>query len=563
MVDPLTGNAVAFNGEIYNFRQLRAECELKGDVFRSDSDTEIILALYRRMGPDCVKRFRGMFAISLWDASNQRLFLARDRVGKKPLHYALTPNGIIWASELNPLSRHPSVDRSIDPEGLELYLQLQSVPAPWTIYKGIRKLPPASIAIFDRAGLRIEEYWNVDYRAKQKLSEGDALDGLEEKLTEAVKLRMISDVPLGALLSGGVDSSLVVALMSKLADRPVRTFSIGFEEEAFNELPYAEQAARICGAESTTRIVKGDVAAMLPKIARHYGEPFADSSAIPSFLVCEVAREYVTVVLNGDGGDELLGGYHRYWLSDLERFTSGSARNFLSPERVADLGEQTIGTSLRARLTRRLGLWNFWPEAAFVHLYSGFWNDRERSQLLGDAAIQSLLPTWRRDWLRGAFARADGPIDPMLWADSRTYLPDDLLVKIDIASMHVGLEARSPLLDHEVISFCAGLEEHHKVKGGVGKYLLKKLAERHFPRAFVHRRKMGFGIPMAAWLRGPLRQALQDTLVDGEIMWPLQLARVRKELDAFLAGADQHTSRIWALLMYGQWRLVDEERGQA
>jgi asparagine synthase (glutamine-hydrolysing) len=563
MVDPLTGNAVAFNGEIYNFRQLRAECELKGDVFQSDCDTEIILALYRRIGPDCVKRFRGMFAISLWDASMQRLFLARDRVGKKPLHYALTSNGIIWASELNPLSRVPGVDRSIDAEGLELYLQLQSIPAPWTIYKGIRKLPPASIAIFDRAGLRIEEYWNVDYRAKQKLSESDALDGLEEKLTEAVKLRMISDVPLGALLSGGVDSSLVVALMSKLANRPVKTFSIGFKEEAFNELPYAEQAARICGADSTTRIVKGDVAAMLPKIARHYGEPFADSSAIPSFLVCEVAREYVTVVLNGDGGDELLGGYPRYWLSDHERFTSGFARSLLPAESIAYLGEQSVGTSLSAKLARRLGLRSLWPEAAFVHLYSGFWNDRERSELLGDAASPSLLPIWRRDWLRGAFARAEGPIDRMLWADSRTYLSDDLLVKMDIASMHVGLEARSPLLDHEVISFCASLEEHHKVKGGAGKYLLKKLAERHFPKKFVHRRKMGFGIPMAAWLRGPLRQTLQDTLLDGEIMMPLQMARIQKELNAFLAGADQHTSRIWALLMYGQWRLIDREMGQA
>jgi asparagine synthase (glutamine-hydrolysing) len=558
MVDPLTGNAVAFNGEIYNFHQLRAECESKGDVFRSHTDTEVILALYRRMGPDCVKRFRGMFAISIWDASNQCLFLARDRVGKKPLHYALTDGGIVWASELNPLSKHPGINREIDPEALELYLQLQSVPAPWTIYKGIRKLPPASIAIFDHAGLRIEEYWKVDYRAKQKLSESDALDGLEEKLTEAVKLRMISDVPLGALLSGGVDSSLVVALMSKLADRPVQTFSIGFEEEAFNELPFAEQAARICGAESTTRIVKGDVAGMLPKIARHYGEPFADSSAIPSFLVCEVAREYVTVVLNGDGGDELLGGYPRYRLSSQELLTSSLTRNALSAERLCDLAERAIGSSLQARLHRRLLIRNFWPEASFVLMYAGFWNDQDRAELLKQQASAESLKGWRRKWLGQALTQAVGPIDRMLWVDSRTYLPDDLLVKIDIASMHVGLEARSPLLDHEVVEFCASLEEHHKVKNGTGKYLLKKLAERYFPREFVHRKKMGFAIPMADWLRGPLRQTVQDTLQNRDVMEPLDLSRVNTELEAFMAGDNLKAARIWSILMFGQWRIVDQ-----
>ncbi len=264
--------------------------------------------------------------------------------------------------------------------------------------------------------------------------------------------------------------------MGKLAHRPVRSFSIRFEEDALNERPYAERAARICGAEIMTRIVKDDVAPMLAKIARHHGELFADSSAIPSFLVCQVAREDVTVVLTGDGGDELLGGYPRYWLSDRERVTAGSARHFLPSERIADLGEQSIGTSLRTKLTRGLGARRFWPEAAFGQPYSGFWNDTERPELLGDAASRALMPPWRRDWLRRAVARAGGPIDPMLWADSRTSLAGDLLVKMDIASMHVRLEARVPFLDHEVISYCAGLEDHHKVKGGVGEYLLKRLA---------------------------------------------------------------------------------------
>ncbi len=558
MVDPLTGNAVAFNGEIYNFRQLRAECEMKGDVFRSESDTEIILALYRRMGPACVKCFRGMFAITLWDASNQRLFLARDRVGKKPLNYALTDGGIVWASELHPLSKHPRINREIDPEALEFYLQLGSVPAPWTIYKGIRKLPPASIGIFDRSGFRIEEYWNVDYRTKQKLSEADALDGLEEKLTEAVKLRMISDVQIGALLSGGIDSSVIVALMSKLADRPVRTFSISFDNEAFDETHYAKQAAKICGADSTTRVIEGDVASLLPKIARHYGEPFADNSAIPSFMVCEFAREHVTVVLNGDGGDELLGGYHRHALSSFGLMTSKICEFAVPPAVSSVTDELFLGSGIVNRAARRIGLRFVCPSLAPAYMNSAFWDDPDRKELLGSNHKPQLLRKWRSDLTEKMLKFSGGPIDRMLFGESLAALPDQLLVKMDIASMHIGLEARSPLLDHEVIEFCASLEEHHKVKNGTGKYLLKKLAERHFPREFVHRKKMGFAVPLADWLRGPLRQTLRNTLLDEGLMEPLNHSRIRAELEAFMSGDNLKVARVWSLLMFGQWRIMDQ-----
>lgn len=314
MLDPITGNAIVFNGEIYNFQSLRKNCESSGDVFKSHSDTEVILALYRRHGIDCLKFLRGMFALAIWDEQLQQLFLARDRVGKKPLNYAVTKTGLAFCSELHPLSRHPGVDNGMDLEALELYLQCQFIPAPWTIYCGIRKLPPAHSAVYDHNGLKIEKYWEIDYRNKIRISEADALDALEEKLTEAVRLRMIADVPLGALLSGGVDSSVVVALMAKLSNEPVRTFSIGFEAEAFNELPWAQQAAERCGTRHHPEIVKGDVEHLLPTLARHYGEPYADPSAVPSFFVSAVARRHVTVALNGDGGDELLGGYPRYWL---------------------------------------------------------------------------------------------------------------------------------------------------------------------------------------------------------------------------------------------------------
>jgi asparagine synthase (glutamine-hydrolysing) len=554
MLDLITGNAIVFNGEIYNFQELRKKLVSAGDVFNSHTDTEVILALYRRHGIDCLKLLRGMFALAIWDEQRQRLFLARDRVGKKPLNYALTKSGLAFCSELHPLSRHPGVDNEMDLEALELYLQCQFIPAPWTIYRGIRKLPPAHYAVYDRNSLSIEKYWEVDYRDKIQISEADALDALEEKLTEAVRLRMIADVPLGALLSGGVDSSVVVALMAKLSNEPVRTFSIGFEEEAFNELPWAKQAAEGCGTLHHPEIVRGDVEDLLPKLARHYGEPFADNSAVPSFFVSAAARRHVTVALNGDGGDELLGGYPRYWLPESALRTSALFGRWMPPANLANLAPRLLAAkTIPMRVARKLLMQYVNPELRSVLMFAGFWDDPIRRELLPNGS-DMLLPDWRRGWLEKAFAHADNPVDRMLWLDSRTYLPGDLLVKMDIASMHCGLETRSPLLDHEVIEFCARLPVQYKVKGGVGKYLLKKLAERYFPAEFVHRRKMGFGTPLAAWLRGPLRKVMNQTLLDAQLMAPLSAPVIKRTLKEFAAGINAHESRLWALLMFGSWR---------
>ena len=560
MLDPHTGNAIVFNGEIYNFHLLRKDCEAAGDAFQSHTDTEVILALYRRHGVGCLKFLRGMFALAIWDEQHQQLFIARDRVGKKPLNYALTPTSLVFCSELQPLSRHPGVDTGMDLEALELYLQSQFIPAPWTIYRGIRKLPPAHYATYDRnKGLQIAPYWEVDYRDKIRISEADALDALEEKLTEAVRLRMIADVPLGALLSGGVDSSVVVALMAKLNQESVRTFSIGFEEEAFNELPWAQQAAERCGTRHHPEIVQGDVAHLLPKLARHYGEPYADSSAVPSFFVSATARRHVTVALNGDGGDELLGGYPRYWLPASALRLSRLLGGLASPGCLTDLAPRLIGAkTIPQRAMRKLLMQYANPELRSVMMYAAFWNDEERRELLPDSRGE-LLPNWRRAWLEGAFAHASNPVERMLWYDNRTYLPGDLLVKMDIASMHCGLETRSPLLDHEVIEFCARLPIEFKVRNQVGKYLLKKLAERYFPVDFVHRRKMGFGIPLADWLRGPLRQTLNETLLDAALMAPLSATVIQRTLREFEAGGNNHESRLWALLMFGCWRRQQEE----
>lgn len=556
MLDPETGNTIVFNGEIYNFQSLRKECEAAGDSFRSHSDTEVILALYRRHGIECLKKLRGMFAFALWDEAAQHLFMARDRVGKKPLNYALMPDGIAFCSELLPLSRLPGVVRDLDSEALDLYLQLQYVPAPWTIYRGIRKLPAAHYCLMNSSGIRIERYWNVDYRQTDAISDRDALDGLEEKLSEAIRLRMIADVPLGALLSGGVDSSVVVALMAKLSGEPIRTYSIGFKEEAYNELPYAQQAAGVCGTLHQPEVVEGDVEHLLPTLARHYGEPYADSSAVPSFFVCQTARRHVTVAMNGDGGDELLGGYSRYSLSPLQMRVSGAFPDLLSARSLTALSARLATVAhLPGKVARKLVTEFAWPEMRSLVMYSSFWNDADRARLMARPDESTVLQEWRAHFFGEARAHADTAIERMLWYDNRTYLEGDLLVKMDIASMHCGLETRSPLLDHEVIEYCAKLPVELKVRQGVGKYLLKKLAERYFPADFVHRPKMGFGIPLADWLRGPLRPTLETLVRDPIAMEPLDSAFAATILDEFLnQGRDHHSSRLWALLMFGMWR---------
>ena len=555
MRDPETGNTIVFNGEIYNYRALRRECESRGDTFRSASDTEVILALYRRYGAQCLRHLRGMFALAIWDARARHLFVARDRLGKKPFNYAVTNGGMVFCSEIWPLSHHPSVSRELDPDALDLYLQLQSVPSPLSIYRAIHKLPPAHYGIFSSKSFTTERYWDVDYQPKVQISEEEALAGLEEKLTEAVQLRMIADVPLGALLSGGVDSSLVVAIMSKLRAAPVKTFSVGFHEENFNELPYANEVARIYGTDHHPLILNPDIGSILPRLVRHYGEPYADPSAIPSFFVCEAARQHVTVVLNGDGGDELLGGYPRYRLENYAVRASQMLGGSIAAERLGSLAPYLSSARnpfMRAggRLLQRL----FHPELASVVAYNALWNDGIRKELVPSYAGDA-VNAWRRHWLRDASKHAGHPVDRMLYFDNHTYLPDDLLAKIDIASMHCSLEARSPLLDQDVIEYCSTLPADMKVRNGNGKYLLKRLAEKSFSKEFVQRPKMGFGIPVSDWLRGPLREQLFDVVQDTTIMAPLERTVIRHAVQSFLSGTcEANVSRVWSLFMYGLWR---------
>lgn len=557
MIDPETGNVIVFNGEVYNFQALRRECENAGAKFRSQSDTEVVLALWRRLGPDCVRRLRGMFAMAIWDARKGELFLARDRFGKKPLNYALTKDGLVFCSEIGPLSRHPAVPQEEDAEALEFYLQLSYVPAPWTIYRSIRKLPPAHWAIFSEAGLRLERYWDLDYSRKLRIGEREALEAFEEKFNDAVRLRMIADVPLGALLSGGVDSGAVVAAMSKFSGAPVKTFSVGFDDDNLNELPFANEAARICGTDHHPLVVTSDVAATLPVMAAHYGEPYADPSAIPSFRISEVARQHVTVALNGDGGDELLGGYPRYRLSRASLLSSRLLGPFVPADKLIGFAaNDLLGTGAFTRAAALVARKALHPDLGSFLNARDNWNDRARRELIRGNGAPDLLAGWRRAWLKQAGERAKNPFDRMLYLDNHTQLPGDLLPKMDIASMHCSLEARSPLLDHELAEFCAGLPLELKVRKRGGKYLLKRLAAKTFGNEYVNRRKQGFGIPLETWLRGTLLPHVREVLGDRDLMGPFAQPVIARTLGEFLSDREnsRHVSRLWALFMYGMWR---------
>ena len=555
MIDPETGNVIVYNGEIYNFPMLRAESIKEGYRFRSKTDTEVILALYRRYGPDCVKRLRGMFAFAIWEPKKQRVVLARDRLGEKPLHYALINGQLIFASEIRALVQHPLVSRDVDTEALELFLDLQYIPVPWTIYKDIRKLPPAHFAIFDASGFRLERYWELDYREKLKIDEEEALDALDEKLRECIRIRLLADVPIGATLSGGVDSGLVVAMLAKLTDHPVKTFTISFEEKAFDESRYAHDVAKRYGTDHYVHRIDSGIEALLPEMIRHYGEPYGDKSAVPSFFISRWAREQVTVALNGDGGDELLGGYSRYRLPNWRIAAASLLDNCFNPSNALEfIPRLQGGRSLPARVQRRLLLRYIYPELQSIGPFSSsYWGAGLRQDLLGEVSTE-VVGGWRASLLDQALEHADHPIDRMLWLDTHTYLRDDGLVKIDIASMHCSLEARTPFVDHELMEFCASLPVTLKVRNGTGKYLLKKLAERYLSKHIVYRPKQGFSIPVSQWLRGPLLPFLEEVIFNRQLMEPFTTEVIHRIFNEFRNGNATHGHRLWLLLVYGIWR---------
>lgn len=554
---------VTFNGEIYNFATLREVLETKGHRFTTHSDTEVIVHAYEEYGSECVQHFRGMFAFAVWDEPRQRLFLARDRVGKKPLFYASVAGQFLFASELQALVAHPAVSREVDAAAVDAYLTYGYIPAPGTIYRNVLKLPPAchlTVTPETLANPRIERYWQLMYLPKQTVSEAEAAEGLLEVLTEAVRLRMIADVPLGALLSGGVDSSLVVALMSRLSSTPVKTFSVGFEEQEFNEQPYARKVAEHCGTQHHELVVRANAAEILPRLVRHYGEPFADSSALPTYLVAQLTRQHVTVALNGDGGDECFAGYERYLGQCLaeryQRIPGLMRRGLIEP--LARLVPERLPRRHRLRMLKRfVDDASRSPGDRYVRWVSYF--RPETKHELYDSEFMASLNTPGDRWLRQRAEELERAgldcLDTVLALDVDSYLPYDLLVKVDITTMAHSLEARSPFLDHKVMEYSARLPRHFKIRRTTLKYLLKKVAERLLPAEVLHRRKMGFGIPVSAWLRGDLRDLVQDTLLSPTFAGRgyFRPEAVRSLVDEHLSGRRDHGQPLWALLFLELW----------
>lgn len=545
---------LVYNGEIYNFLEIRTALEERGVRFKSSSDTEVMLAAFEAWGvADSLKKFAGMFACALFDRQTRMLHLFRDRLGKKPLYIGYVGNQFAFSSALKSFTTLPGFTREQDHEALHLFIRHNFIPAPWSIYKGIFKLPQAqllSLSLDELAATRnaadllprAQPYWDLQAQAAQtprNISENDALHELEELLGLATRQRMISDVPLGAFLSGGIDSSLVVALMQKHASQPVRTYSIGFAEASHNEGAYARAVAQHLGTAHTEFTVTADEArAVIPQLPDIYDEPFADSSQIPTWHVCRLARQEVTVALSGDGGDEAFAGYNRYLLA---RYVFPALQ--VIPEPLRQLMGSIKGRVGHQNARRFLEICAASDSDAFYRRILSYWQDT-REVIHGGQSPDFLLPPPSKNIVRY-----------MMMGDAMGYLPDDILAKVDRASMAVSLETRAPLLDHRVFEYAWSLPDDLKVRHGKGKYILRQLLARHVPTALFERPKQGFGIPLGAWLRGPLAPWMQDMLSEERLRAQglFKPEAITPLVQAHISGSHDWSYRLWGLLMYQAW----------
>ncbi len=546
---------IVYNGEVYNFKEIRRRLEQRGHSFRSATDTEVILKAYLEWGTRCLQRFVGMFALAVWDGPRRRLLIARDRLGIKPLYYHLRPGCLLFASELKALAAFDTFPRALDPGALPLFLHYGYIPSPRSVFRDTWKLPPGHFAVWQDGALAITPYWQVPPAGSAAEPAAEALERLHGLLAVAVKARLVSDVPLGALLSGGIDSSLVAALMQAAHPEPVRTFTIAFEAAGYNEAGWAARVARHLGTRHTEfTVTAGEAREVIARLPEIYDEPFADSSALPTFLVSRLARGQVTVALSGDGGDEFFGGYERYRSTAL----AAGALGRLAPETVDRWYRR-----LRHRLPPRLRVANLadkWGKlmAQFAQndlqgLYRAavcLWSAQDAEALTGVALPEGTF--------EAVFAENAGlPARTRLMRlDQRTYLPDAMLTKVDRASMAVSLEVRVPLLDHRVVEYAAGLAESFLYADGAGKYPLRTLLARYLPRPLFEREKMGFGVPVGQWMRGDLKEMVRDYLSPARLAREGRLnpARVESRLAAHLSGRENHSHRLWAVLMWEMWR---------
>ncbi len=554
---------VIFNGEIYNYRSLIPELQAAGHVFKTKSDTEVIVHAWEQWGEKCVERFRGMFAFALWDRNQQALFLARDRLGVKPMFYAVLDNGtLLFGSELKSLMAYQGpgggLKRDIDPLAVEEYFALGYVAEPRCIFKQARKLPPAhTLAI--RRGQAVGEpraYWDVRFTLDNPMSEQDAGDELVRRLKESVDLRMISEVPLGAFLSGGVDSSAVVQAMAGLSSGPVNTCSIAFDDPAYNESEFAQMVADRYATNHRVETVRSDDFGLLDTLAHLYDEPYADSSAIPTYRVCQLARKHVTVALSGDGGDETFGGYRRYQMHLMEERMRAALPEGVRRPVFGLLGRlypkaDWAPRVLRAKTTfqgmARNAVEAYFHSMCFIRepMRSRLYSPQFKAQLGGYSAFDVFEKHARR-------ADTEDPLALIQYIDTHTYLVGDINTKVDRASMAHSLEVREPLMDHELVEWAATLPSNLKLRGSNGKAFFKKAMEPHLPRDVLYRPKMGFSVPLARWLRGPLKQRVRASLLEGPVLeggW-LDAAAVRQLVEEHETGRGDHSTPLWTLLMF-------------
>ena len=550
---------LTFNGEIYNFQALRQQLEAAGYRFRTHSDTEVLLNAWRHWGEDCVGRLRGMFAFAVWDADRETLFMARDHLGVKPLYYAVLNDGrVLFASELKAITLCAEVARDIDPCAVEEYFAYGYVPEPRTIYRAVAKLAPGhSLSLRRGASLATPQpYWDIPFRLDNQLKVGDAAEELFVRTRAAVASQMVAEVPLGAFLSGGVDSSAVVAMMAGLQNAPVNTCSIGFDIAAFDESSYAAEVAKQYGTTHFARQVNPDDFALVDKLIDLYDEPYADSSALPTYRVCELARERVTVALSGDGGDENHAGYRRYKLHMAEEAVRRLLPLNVRRAVFGPLGALYPKADWAPRVVRAKTTFQSLARdavGAYFHTISIF-SDELRTRLFSAALRRELQGHSAVDVLRRHAAQAptDEPLSLVQYLDLKTYLPGDILTKVDRASMAHALEVRVPLLDHELVEWTSSLPPAFKLHHGEGKYLLKKSLENHLPKHILYRPKMGFAVPLAKWFRGPLRERIAGAVLGERLRSTGYFNEpfLHHLVEAHQSGRRDYSALLWTLLMF-------------
>jgi len=550
---------IVFNGEIYNFQELRKTLEEAGHKFYTHADTEVIVHGYEEYGTDVVHYLRGMFAFALWDVKEETLLLVRDRPGIKPLHYYKDDEKFIFGSEIKSILQCERVSRDVNPEALDRFLTFEYVFSPETIFRGIHKLPPGHFLLLRKGELRIEQYWDNLPSVREVHDEEYYAQHLAELLEDSVKMRLISDVPLGALLSGGIDSSAVVGFMAKHSSKPVKTFSIGFEDQTYNELEYARAVSKHFNTEHYEFIIKPDAVDLVEKLVKNLDEPFGDFSIFPTYLVSKMAREYVTVALSGDGGDELFAGYDTYiadWVARHYQKVPAVIRKSILPNILRFVPPSPKKKGIINR-TKRFVEGTLLPPELMHTRWMIFLQEQEKRQLYSDTLLEVFEQGNSYQYIQEYFNRSDGasPLARQEYVDIKTYLTDDILVKVDRMSMAPSLEARVPFLDHKVMEFAATIPGSLKLKGLTTKYILKKAVAGLLPEQILTRGKEGFSIPIKNWIMQELRPLLLDTLSESQIKKRgyFRSEYVRQLVREHLDGKENHSHRLWALMVFEIW----------